>query len=810
MAATHPRSQLKGKQPKVAQPKAPARPKKAQAKQSWKRPAAPAVEGVAIGAAALIPVELLYGVAIGQVSQTVVPDAAGLKVFGIVAGSCTAGRTTVALEKGLTVELPNGELAPCIRVKDAELHGRYGKFVAFEPDVANVLERPAGAPAQQPNSSKRRRLPKPVTVAGDQYVCLVPPYFLSTYTNRMDAADLTRPQDPDGPRIVAFARPLPDGTHAEMQYRDKTALVPMAAAVTWAVTDADEAAELTKQYLGQLVARTEDMPARAAAPAGGQTPARVAPSTMLVHGSPPVSGLAPSTPRANASVSGAGLARAPSPATPTCGGHAANASAAASRTDGLGSAGRQSFAAAHGSMQDLHVTTASLGERRDGAGRVAGILPSWTGRECVVEERGGGLVRAFSTGAVKRASTSGLLRAASSPLLSCVLPASGPLFSPTASPSGARTGAEQRGSPQQATLMSPTTSSGPLSTGFVAQRLSRTPTAPYLDGGGSPSTAWVGQPRMSPENSEPQHELGGFDNDADVSWRAGSGSSSADSQGASAAASHLTDGGAAGSDGSTAAGTMPDWLAKRPRSRKPRGAAKRSSANAACFESIASGNQAAYDRLCRAIYDANKKKKPKAREEEQEGSMLEAEQDSNAKGGKGAVTPAETAIADAYKKVMRQLCAQALPAMRRADTGTPESHAALHSCAPTLTSHICRRHSEASRSATRLIKLASRRCRRQRGAFQCSIWRRIGCEPPAPAVPEARAVKSIQENLQRLYAYESRGAYERGCESRGWRGRSSARHCRERIVRYRPWVDGRVTARIPPVTPDTQRLRCPV
>ena len=140
MAATHPKSQLKGKQPKVAKPKAPAAPKKAQAKQSWKRPAAPAVEGVAIGAAALIPVELLYGVAIGQVSQTVVPDAAGLKVFGIVAGSCTAGRTTVALEKGLTVELPNGELAPCIRVKDAELHGRYGKFVAFESDVANVSE----------------------------------------------------------------------------------------------------------------------------------------------------------------------------------------------------------------------------------------------------------------------------------------------------------------------------------------------------------------------------------------------------------------------------------------------------------------------------------------------------------------------------------------------------------------------------------------------------------------------------------------------------------------------------------------------
>ena len=84
MAATHPKSQLKGKQPKVAQPKAPAAPKKAQAKQSWKRPAAPAVEGVAIGAAALIPVELLYGVAIGQVSQTLVPDAAGLKVFGIV------------------------------------------------------------------------------------------------------------------------------------------------------------------------------------------------------------------------------------------------------------------------------------------------------------------------------------------------------------------------------------------------------------------------------------------------------------------------------------------------------------------------------------------------------------------------------------------------------------------------------------------------------------------------------------------------------------------------------------------------------
>ena len=285
MAATHPKSQLKGKQPKVAKPKAPAAPKKAQAKQSWKRPAAPAVEGVAIGAAALIPVELLYGVAIGQVSQTVVPDAAGLKVFGIVAGSCTAGRTTVALEKGLTVELPNGELAPCIRVKDAELHGRYGKFVAFESDVANVLERPVGAPVQQQNCSKRRRLPEPVTVADGQYVCLVPPYFLSTYTNRMDAADLTRPHDPDGPRIVAFARPLRDGTHAEMQYRDKTALVPMAAAVTWAVTDADEAAELTKQYLGQLVARTEDMPARAAAPVGGQTVARAAASTMLVHGS---------------------------------------------------------------------------------------------------------------------------------------------------------------------------------------------------------------------------------------------------------------------------------------------------------------------------------------------------------------------------------------------------------------------------------------------------------------------------------------------------------------------------------------------
>ena len=166
MAATHPKSQLKGKQPKVAKPKAPAAPKKAQAKQSWKRPAAPAVEGVAIGAAALIPVELLYGVAIGQVSQTVVPDAAGLKVFGIVAGSCTAGRTTVALEKGLTVELPNGELAPCIRVKDAELHGRYGKFVAFESDVANVLERPVGAPVQQQNCSKRRRLFLPPRILG--------------------------------------------------------------------------------------------------------------------------------------------------------------------------------------------------------------------------------------------------------------------------------------------------------------------------------------------------------------------------------------------------------------------------------------------------------------------------------------------------------------------------------------------------------------------------------------------------------------------------------------------------------------------